>query len=128
MILRASFNLPFPVKEKVLLDETFTVRDLVFALNHSPRYWVLVLSTKRARLYEGFRDTLIELTTGGFPITHKVSPAKPLQSGFGLDRAKHQRQRHRQFLRRVDGVFDQMAAKDPLPLVVMGTKRSPAAL
>jgi hypothetical protein len=118
------FYLPFSVKEKVLVDETFAVRDLVFALNHSPRYWVLVLSRKKARLFEGFHDTLTEVTTDGFPITQKVSPAKPLQSGFGLDKSKHQHERHRQFLRRVDSVFDQMAAEDPLPLVVMGTKRS----
>jgi hypothetical protein len=118
------FYLPFSVKEKVLVDETFAVRDLVFALNHSPRYWVLVLSRKGARLYDGFRDTLIEVTTDGFPVTQKVSPAKPLQSGFGLDRSKHRHGRHRQFLRQVDGVFNQMTADDPLPLVVMGTKRS----
>jgi hypothetical protein len=118
------FYLPFSVKEKVLVDETFAVRDLVFALNHSPRYWVLVLSGKKARLFEGFHHTLIEVTTDGFPVIQKVSPAKPLQSGFGLDKSKHQHERHRQFLRRVDSVFDQMAAEDPLPLVVLGPKRS----
>jgi hypothetical protein len=118
------FYLPFSVKEKVLVDETFAVRDLVFALNHSPRYWVLVLSQKRARLYEGFHDTLVEATTDGFPVIQKVSRAKPLQSGFGLDKSTLQQERHRQFLRQVDSVFDQMAAEDPLPLVVLGPKRS----
>src|SRR5262245_6807659 len=34
--------LPFRVKARVVIDATFATRDLVFALNRSPRYRVLV--------------------------------------------------------------------------------------
>ncbi|MEK7441673.1 MAG: hypothetical protein AABZ78_12810, partial [Chloroflexota bacterium] len=36
--------LPFTVKERVIINDTFATRDLVHALNRTPRYWVLVLS------------------------------------------------------------------------------------
>jgi len=44
--LAREFYLPFAVKERVIIGETFATRDLVLALNRSPRYWVLVLSEK----------------------------------------------------------------------------------
>ena len=53
--------LPFSTKERVVVDETFATRDLVYGLNHSSRYWVLVLSEKPTRLYEGDNDTLVEI-------------------------------------------------------------------
>ncbi len=38
------FYLPFPVRERVSIDESFATRDLVMAMNRAPRYWVLALS------------------------------------------------------------------------------------
>jgi len=44
------YYLPFTLNERVIIDETFATRDLVFALNRTPRYWVLALSEKPTRL------------------------------------------------------------------------------
>ncbi|MCX8061942.1 MAG: hypothetical protein N3D16_05125 [Anaerolineales bacterium] len=52
------FYLPFPLKERVVIDQSFFTRDLVYALNRTQRYWVLVLSEKATRLYEGAYDSL----------------------------------------------------------------------
>ncbi len=64
------FYLPFPVKERVIIDESFATRDLVLTMNRSSRYWVLALSEKPTRLFEGARDTLAEITDYGFPMVH----------------------------------------------------------
>src|SRR5215469_13218027 len=37
-----AIQLPFRVKARVAIDETFATRDLVYTLNRSPRYRVLV--------------------------------------------------------------------------------------
>jgi hypothetical protein len=47
------FILPFTLPERVVVDETFWTRSLVFALNRTPRYWVLALSEQPTRLFEG---------------------------------------------------------------------------
>ncbi|HMO59909.1 MAG TPA: hypothetical protein PKC19_21355, partial [Roseiflexaceae bacterium] len=56
-----AFVLPFTLNERVVIDETFFTRDLVFAMNRTPRYWVLALSEQPTRLYEGARDVLVEI-------------------------------------------------------------------
>lgn len=119
------FYLPFTVKERVVIDETFATRDLVYALNHSPRYWVLVLSEKPTRLYEGFRDSLAEVTDFEFPMTH-LGPggAEALPGGFGIKRSAIRDEYDRQFFRHVDEGVRQFMAVDPLPIITVGVERN----
>ena len=80
------YYLPFTLPERVVVEETFLTRDLVFAMNRTPRYWVLVLSEQPTRLFEGTRDTLVEVQEGGFPMTHEgPGGATSLPGGFGVN-------------------------------------------
>jgi hypothetical protein len=123
--LALKFYLPFPVRERVIIDETFATRDLVYALHHSPRYWVLTLSGRLVRLYEGLRETLVEVTDYGFP---KTSPwhegSRELSDDTDVDMSAHRDLRYRQFFDQVDSTFGQLVATDPLPLIVAGTDRN----
>ena len=70
-------RLPFTLAERVVVDESFFTRDLLFAMNRSPRYWVLALSEQPTRLFEASRDSLEELTAGSlFPMTHGGKAAR----------------------------------------------------
>lgn len=116
--------LPFKLKERVVIDETFFTRDLVFALNRTPRYWVLVLSEKPTRLYEGTKQDLLEMKEEGFPLTHTGPGGEaPLPGGFGISRSAHRDERHRQFFRQIDAALSKFMADDPLPLAVVGVDR-----
>lgn len=116
--------LPFPLKERVVIDETFFTRDLVFAMNRSSRYWVLVLSEKPTRLYEGVKGDLVEITQEGFPLIHTGPGGEaPLPTGYGKRVSVNRDERHRQFFRQVDTVFKKFMATDPLPLAVVGVDR-----
>jgi Bacterial archaeo-eukaryotic release factor family 3 len=122
--LAREFYLPFTVKERMIIGETFATRDLVLALNRSPRYWVLVLSEKPTRLYEGLRDDLMQVAESGFPMTHEgPGTTEPLPGGFGIRKSAYRDERQRQFFRQVDAAFGQMAAADPLPVVLVGIDR-----
>jgi hypothetical protein len=116
-----AFRLPFTIKERVVVDESFCTRDLVHALNHSTRYWVLVLSEKPTRLYEGFNHILTEIEEGGFPMVHEgPGGGAPLPDGFGVRKSAHRDERHRQFFRKVDVALKSFLANDTLPLFVVG--------
>ena len=116
--------LPFALKERVVVDETFYTRDLVFAMNRTPRYWVLALSEKPTRLYEGTGENLIELQEDGFPLIHEgPGGEQPLPGGYGIEKSTHRDERHRQFFRMVDNALKPLMADDPLPLVVVGVER-----
>lgn len=119
-----AFRLPFTIKERVVVDETFFTRDLVHAINHSTRYWVLALSEKPTRLYEGFNHELTEIEEGGFPMIHEGPGGEaPLPGGFGVRKSAHRDERHRQFFRKVDESLKPFLANDPLPLFVVGVDR-----
>ena len=116
--------LPFPAKERVAVDETFATRDLVYGLNHSSRYWVLVLSEKPTRLYEGANDMLVEIQGEGFPMTHTGRGGESaLPGGKGVRRSALRDEVHRQFFRQVDAAFKPFHTDDPLPLIVIGVDR-----
>lgn len=118
------YYLPFTLPERVVVGENFLTRDLVFALNRTPRYWVLVLSEQPARLYEGVRDTLIEVEGEGFPMTHEGPGGETaLPGGFGVNVSAIRDERHRQFFRAVDSALGAYMADDPLPLAVVGVDR-----
>jgi hypothetical protein len=116
--------LPFTLPARVVVDETFFTRDLVFAMNRTPRYWVLVLSEQPTRLYEGTRDALVEVRGGGFPLEHEgPGGATALPGGFGVNVSAVRDERHRQFFRAIDEALTPFLADDPLPLVVVGVDR-----
>jgi hypothetical protein len=119
-----SFTLPIPLQERVVIDETFLTRDLVHALNHTTRYWVLVLSEKPTRLYEGIRDNLIEVQGEGFPMEHSMpGGSKSLPGGQGVRKSAYRDEYHRKFFRQVDSTLKAFMDDDRLPLVVVGVDR-----
>lgn len=118
------FFLPFSLKERVAVDETFFTRDLVYAMNRTPRYWALVLSEQPTRLYEGSRETLTEVNEESFPLTHTGPGGElPLPGGFGIKKSQYRDERHRQFFRQVDAALRPFLLDDPLPLIVVGVDR-----
>ena len=120
----AKFYLPFTVPERVVVTDNFLTRDLVFAMNRMRRYWVLLLSEQPTRLFEGYHDTLVEVTEGGFPMIHEgPGGAQALPGGFGKNVSAHRDERHRQFFRSVDEAIKPFLADDPLPMGVVGVDR-----
>ena len=118
------FYLPFPIRERVIIDESFATRDLVMAMNRSPRYWVLALSEKPTRLFEGAHDTLVEITDYGFPMVHEGPGGEGGGVGrFGVTVSALRDERSRQFFRQIDEAFAEVAQDDPLPLLVVGVDR-----
>lgn len=117
-------RLPFRLQERIVVDETFYTRDLVFAMNRTARYWLLVLSEKPTRLLYGTRDSLLEVEDHGFPMVH-TGPGgeRPLPGDFGVNKSAYRDERHRQFFRQVDAALKPLLAADPLPLVVVGVDR-----
>lgn len=116
--------LPFKVKARVAIDASFATRDLVFSLNRSPRYRVLVLTEKPTRLFEATTNLLTEHTAKPFPMIHKgPGGASRLPGGQGINRSAVRDESHRQFFRDVDEALATLQKEDHLPLVVVGVDR-----
>lgn len=82
----------------------------------SIHYYVLSLDEKMSRLYEGFRDKLIDIQDRQFPFAFSddtTSAVKSSCSDTGL----------REYFHRVDQRFARYYDQDPLRLVIVGEKR-----
>src|SRR5262245_37104284 len=117
-------RLPFRPRARVVIDETFATRDLVFSLNRSPRYRVLVLTEKPTRLFEATTNVLTEYVAKPFPMVHTgPGGASRLPGGQGLNRSAVRNDAHRQFFRKMDDALAAVQKDDHLPLVLVGVDR-----
>src|SRR5215471_3863239 len=117
-------QLPFRPRARVVIDETFATRDLVYSLNRSPRYRVLVLTEKPTRLFDATTHVLTEYRAKPFPMVHKgPGGASRLPGGQGINRSAVRDEAHRQFFRRVDDALAAIQKDDHLPVVVVGVER-----
>ncbi len=80
-------------------------------------YYVLSLGDRTSRLYEAFRDTLIDIQNKGFPIESSADPSGAVDPGCGDGRVQ-------KFIRTADQHFDHYLRQDPLRLVVVGEKKN----
>ncbi len=119
------YYLPFSVQERVVVGETFFTRNLVFAMNRTPRYWVLVLSDLATQLYEGTHTDLVRVDEEGFPLSHQgPGGQQSLPGGVGVNKSAVRDEFDRQFFRRVDETLKPFIQDDPLQLVVVGVDRN----
>jgi hypothetical protein len=56
-----------PVEEKVMVGDNFEMRDLMYKLNYANPYFVLLLTEKDVKLFEGTWDNLTEINDKNFP-------------------------------------------------------------
>jgi hypothetical protein len=82
----------------------------------STHYYVLSLSERTNRLYEAFRDTLIDIENTWFPMESSRSSSQPDLNDAQL----------RVLFQRVDHHFAHYYTQDPLGVVVIGTTRDQA--
>jgi hypothetical protein len=117
-------HLPVSVQDRVVIDPTFATRDLVRALQAHPRYRLLVLAQRGARLFEGRRDRLKEVVTEAFPVIGQQADHRADRSHrFGRDRSDGRDAALRAQLRSIDAALAARYAGEPLPLVVSGVRR-----
>jgi hypothetical protein len=117
-------TLPFKVKARVQVDATFATRDLVFTLNRTPRYRVLVLTEKPTRLFEGRTTALAEHAVAPFPMTHTGPGGRDkLPGGKGINISAVRDESHRQFFRKVDEALEAVQKADRQPVILVGIDR-----
>ena len=65
---RATVKLGRPVKERIIIDDTFATRDLVADLNRTAQYRVVTISDRKSRVLIGDRRRLVEERDAHWPL------------------------------------------------------------
>jgi hypothetical protein len=124
---------PFTAKARVIIDDTFTVRDLVREINEAIHYHILVISRTSARLIEAFNDRPVHefdkqtaLRVGSFPMENSF-----LFAAKGLDRAQvpNEATGLKEFFNRVDKGLQEIQNNPEnvrLPVIIVGDARNVA--
>ena len=132
------FILPGTMTPQVVIEKKFHLKPFLRLMQRSVRYWVLALGDKPSRLFMGIASELIEIIEpeknqlgipqDGFPLEY-LGPdeSQALAIGTGDVDAHYQDEHKKTFLRKVDDLLSKFVSKDPLPVILVGSKRPLAA-
>ena len=116
-------RLPQPVRNRVVVAETFATGDLVMAFRHEPHYLLLLLGRATTRLFDGYGRRLEERNVEGFRAVNPWRRATDLRAvGWDVDTAVAYVARQRSYLRRVGGALDAIEPSGAVPLVLAGDR------
>lgn len=114
--------LPFPVKEKIMLGQSFDIRDIVYFNQLLTPYFLLALSRKRIRLFKGSGRDLQEVVNNDFPQQYVEEyeyerPSLGSSTGSSLkaferDKSVVQEDREKMFFRKADAILNKYLRED----------------
>lgn len=118
-----TFTFPFEVPGLAVVDDTFATKFLIKRLNRNVQYWLLSIAEKPTRLYEGYNNSIIEITRWGFPIDiDEVMDLHPDRIKYTYE--NFQTEKFRQFVRYVDSHFTDFIKESKLPVIIAGAKKT----
>lgn len=124
--IRHLVQFPFPVEEKVMVGDSFEMRDLLYKIQFSKPYLALQLNEKGARLFKGTWNELQEIKDDHFPqpfeeeYTYQPPSRSTSYSGqahvksFEKDKSVLEDVHYKNFLRNVDKMLGSYLAGDAL--------------
>lgn len=125
-------KLPLPVTKKILVNEVFDLRELLYVENYSQPYHLLDISKNEYHLFRGKMDRLEEICDENFPIklVDDFEYARPSRStsnagyahtkGFEKDKSILQKLRTKKGLQRAGKSLTRYLASKKAPLIVCG--------
>jgi hypothetical protein len=124
----------FHVEEKVMVGDNFELRDLLYKVNYSDPYYVLLLTENNAKLFTGVWNELHEITNEQWPMEYEeeYSYNPPSQStsyagyshvkGFEKDKSELEEIRFKSFFRNADKSLSTYLTGN-IPLIVLGVEK-----
>ena len=121
-------RLPMPVRNRVVVAETFATGDLVMAFRHAPHYLLLTLGEAATRLFNGHGRWLEERNAERFRAVNPWRGAGSLRAvGWAIDASVAYAGRQRAYLRRIEAALDAVEPSSDVPVVLAGDRSLCAA-
>jgi hypothetical protein len=114
--------LDISVEEKIIVDESFEIRDLVYSRKQLHKYLVLQLSSKTNRIYLGNSGSFIRIVSNTPESAAFINDMPERVANFSDQRERKEILMDK-FLHNADNGLDIILNSYKLPLFVMGTER-----
>ncbi len=115
--------LDIAVEEKIIVDESFEIRDLVYCKKQTHKYLVLVLSGKESKIFLGNTDTFVRIVSNTPETVYAYINEVPERVANFSDMTERKQLITDKFLRHIDNGLDIILNAYHLPLFVLGTAK-----
>jgi hypothetical protein len=115
--------LDITVDEKIIIDESFEIRDLVYSKKQLHKYLVLLLSSTESRIYLGNSTTFITIVSSKAAAVNSPGHELPERVANFSDKAEQKEIMLHKFLHHIDNTLDIILKAYRLPVFVLGTQR-----
>ena len=112
--------LNFPVEKKIIIDVSFEIRDLVYAKKEYKEFLVLLISDEESKVYLGNPNGLKKIKYNKADCRNDI--AEPVANFSGLSCRREVLLK--KFLLQTDKEFGLLLRAYPLPVFVIGTKKT----
>jgi hypothetical protein len=128
------FSFPFRVEEKIVVGNSFEIRDVLYKVNYSDPYYVLLLTEHGAHLFYGSWNVLDEIKDKHFPMEYEDEyaynpPSRSTSSAgqahvksFEKDKSELEKIRFKNFFHKVDNILNGYLLNKE-PLILLGTEK-----
>lgn len=115
--------LDIQVEEKIILDKTFEIRDLVYSKKQLHKYIVLLLSGRDCRMYLGNTNTFVRIVSNTPETIYAYANDIPGRIANFSDISERKEVMMDKFLHHIDNTLSIVLEAYHLPLFVLGTKK-----
>lgn len=119
-LIEKVYYLDLPVEEKIMIDDTFEIRDLIYSKKEIHKYLLVALNHHWTRIYLGNSTKFIRLISNVPNNTAAYSRDLPEKVANFSDQKKEKEIRFNNFLRHTDNGLSLLLKSYKLPLFVMG--------
>lgn len=115
--------LEIPVEEKIIIDESFEIRDLIYCRKQLQKYVVLLLSQKECKIFLGDYEGFVRIATHTPETVYAFINEVPERVANFSDVQERREVMMDKFLQHVDQSVGEVLQAYPLPLFVIGTEK-----
>ncbi|MCQ6958758.1 hypothetical protein [Mucilaginibacter aquariorum] len=123
LVFEKIFYLESPVTEKIIVDESFEIRDLLYDAKQDLSFFLLLLSGKETKLFTGNRSALSPLSSNIPKSIYDYVLDGPERVGNFSDMTAHKQTAIDNFLRHIDEELGNVINAHHLPVLIAGPER-----
>jgi len=118
------FHLPFRVSEKVVVDTSFEVRDLLYSAKINRSYLLVLISRNEVKTLLGYGKSLVSVDFEGMPENLKdVTTQHSLPGWDYLDKKAYEETNVNKFIHFIDDVIHSELKGANMPIIVFGDSK-----
>lgn len=115
--------LDIAVNEKIVVNDSFEIRDIIYNKKQQKQFLVLMLSSKESKVYLGNHNTLEKISSIKAEAIYAYQNDAPQRVANFSDINERKEILTEKFIRNIDQSLDNLLKNYPLPIFVLGTEK-----